>query len=196
MSVALITVGVGLTEWQTLLGPVAEKRVPWPADRMLYVVGDSLSANGDPPWAARLADLCQRTVVNLAQAGATAKNAHRQAAQVPADRPAIVVVEIGGNDLLAFTPSAQFEGELRRLLERLKSSGHTVLIVELPLLPGFNGYGRAQRRLAAQFGCTLISKRDLSAALGVNGATIDGLHLADAGHAELARRIATYLSPR
>ncbi len=85
--------------------------------------------------------------MNLAVAGATARSALAQAARA-ADPNAVVLVEIGGNDLLGGTAVARFEQDLAALLTALTGPHRLVVMVELPLLPFSNGYGAAQRRVA------------------------------------------------
>lgn len=104
--------------------------------------------------------------------------------------PALVLLEIGGNDIFADTSPKQFRHDLRALFETVRAQGHVLLMLELPLPPTFNAYGQIQRALAAEFGVTLIPKRILGGALTATGATIDGLHFSHAGHAVLADRIA------
>jgi acyl-CoA thioesterase-1 len=133
-------------------------------------------------------------VVNLSQAGGTARLALRQAEQI-GDGPAIVVVEIGGNDLLSGVTSRQFEADLRLLLEATCRPGRRVLLMELPLPPLCNEYGRVQRALAAEFGCQLISKRTFVAVLGARDGTLDSVHLSPEGHALMADRIWSRIAP-
>ncbi len=60
---------------------------------------------------------------------------------------------------------------------------------ELPLLPLTNSFGRSQRSLAKTFGVTLIPKRVLVGVFETKEATLDGLHLTQIGHDELARKV-------
>jgi acyl-CoA thioesterase-1 len=106
----------------------------------------------------------------------------------------LVIVELGGNDMLDGTPMRDFESSLDALLTRLRQpSRPTVIVLELPLLPGRWGYGVAQRRLARRHGAVLIPKRVLAKALTGAGNTTDGLHLTDRGHEQLARGLAEAL---
>jgi len=66
-------------------------------------------------------------------------------------------------------------------------------LFELPLPPFSNAYGRVQRALAAQYRVTLIPKRCLTAVFGVQGSTLDGLHLSQVGHNALADRVNSML---
>jgi acyl-CoA thioesterase-1 len=55
-------------------------------------------------------------------------------------------------------------------------------MLELPLPPFYNAYGRAQRELAARHRVALISKREFAAVVFSAGATLDRVHLSEAGH--------------
>lgn len=154
--------------------------------------GDSISAgisDHERCWPATLSDLAGVPVVSLAKAGATAESALVQAKGIT--RPnSLVIVEIGGNDLLGDTDDAAFHRQLDTLLNTLHAQGHRLLMVELPLVPFRNAYGKAQRELARKYTAALLPKRCLSKVLGMQNGTVDGLHLSPDGHAALARIIA------
>jgi acyl-CoA thioesterase-1 len=172
--------------------------VPVKAGATVYVAGDSVSAGmNDAPedtWPAVMGRRYSVPVVNLAQAGGTARSALRQAEQI-AEGPAVVVVEIGGNDLLSGVTSDQFAIDLRRLLQETCRPERCVLLMELPLPPFCNEYGRVQRELAADFGCQLISKRTFVAILSAPDATVDSVHLSPNGHSLMADRMWNCLAP-
>ena len=111
----------------------------------------------------------------------------------PGDR--IVLVEIGGNDLLSGTASLEFERNLELLLSKLVLPGRTVVMFELPLLPNRIAYGRIQRRPASKYGVWLVPKRLLVEVLGGANATLDGLHLSQSGARQMALLVAKALSP-
>lgn len=155
----------------------------------LVVIGDSLSAGIDehiPNWPTLLAERSGVSVLNLAVAGATLSTARKQASQVP-DGDCLVLLEIGGNDLLGMPTPAGFEQDLKELLSRVCKPDRTVIMLELPLLPFQSTYGRIQRRLATEHGVHLIPKRHLARVLGTPAATTDGLHLSAEGNRLLAR---------
>jgi len=160
--------------------------------RRVYVIGDSLSAGLDPshrtPWPEVMARQFGAKVVNLARGGATAKSAMAQVAGV-GDGDAVVVIEIGGNDLLGSTAPAQFEVDLERLIRRLDRPGRTLVMFELPSLPLRNAFGLAQRRVATAHDVRMIPRRCLAGVLTTPGATVDGIHLSEAGHRQLAERV-------
>ena len=61
-------------------------------------------------------------------------------------------------------------------------------MLELPLPPFYNEYGRAQRRVARRHDVLLVPKRVMLGVLLQDGTTLDTIHLAEAGHGQMARR--------
>lgn len=159
----------------------------------LYVIGDSLSAVGTPPWPVLLAEQLGVPTDNRAMAGATVQSAGRQAHQVSREAAGVVMVLIGGNDLLSGRSAGDFRRGLTHLLTLLHRGGQHVVLVELPLPPGRHGYGYAQRGLAREFDALLVSKRELGAVFATAESTVDGLHLSQEGHRALAERLARWL---
>jgi acyl-CoA thioesterase I len=161
------------------------------------VIGDSLSAGIDgktTAWPTLFQRFTGNAAKNLARAGASTFDARGMADSVsPGDR--IVVVEIGGNDLLSNVPASEFEQNLDLLLTKLTTPGRTIVMFELPLLPNKIAYGRIQRRLAASHGVWLIPKRYLAEIIGGPGATVDGLHLSASGAQEMAELVAKVVAP-
>jgi len=162
----------------------------------LYVVGDSLAGGADDPrnnWLELLGAKLGLQTHNFSFGGAKVRSALHNAARIDKSG-ALVVLEIGGNDLLAGTPVREFESDLKTILETVcKDNRHTIMI-ELPLIPVCNGYGAIQRKLAHQFDVPLVPKRYLASVLGAKDATVDGLHLSDRGHGLLATELAGLFS--
>ena len=153
----------------------------------IYVIGDSISAGmsaKDRTWPEVLQELSGHRVVNCARAGATVDGAHRQALGIIAPN-ALVIVEIGGNDLLGSTDAASYYESLNRLVGALVEE-HQVLLMELPLFPFQNAFGEAQRRVAAKHGVALLPKRYFTRVLALPDSTSDGLHLSQPGHDAMA----------
>ncbi|MGO8837082.1 MAG: SGNH/GDSL hydrolase family protein [Limisphaerales bacterium] len=154
----------------------------------VFVLGDSLSAGiggKERVWPTVLGDMSHLKVTNLARAGATVETALAEADGITAAN-SLVIVEIGGNDLLGHTDSRVFYRDLDNLLRKLKKGNHRIIMFELPLLPFWNAFGRDQRELAEKYGVTLIPKSCLAGVFGAKGATLDGLHLSQKGHNALA----------
>jgi lysophospholipase L1-like esterase len=135
-----------------------------------------------------LADSTHLNITNLALPGATAAEALQQAQDVKAPH-ALVILEIGGNDLLGGAKAADFRAHLETLLAALRPRAQTIVMFELPLLPFNNGIGEAQRSLADKYHVALIPKRCMTAVIGRAGNTEDGLHLSPEGHKALAQAV-------
>lgn len=166
--------------------------IPQAGHRRVVVVGDSISAGigveGGRVWPEVLRTDHGVSVINLAVAGATLSTAISQADRLPKG-PSVVVLEIGGNDLIGGASAEQFAGDLEALLRRVVAPDRTVLMFELPLTPFMNGFGHAQRRLAKAHGVSLIPKRHFARILTTPDYTVDGLHLSVVGHEQLADMI-------
>lgn len=158
----------------------------------VVVIGDSLSAaeftEGGDPWPALLARDHGIVVDNLAFNGAQAGSAEKK---VSADQvsDALVLLEIGGNDILGATSVIDFDRHLERLLKKVCRPDNAVVMLELPLPPLYNRYGETQRRLAGAYHVHLIPKRYFAGVIAGEKATLDGLHLSSEGHRKMSAMI-------
>ena len=164
----------------------------------LHVIGDSLSAGiADEQqhlWPNLLASEWHVPMRNHAQAGATTASAFQQAEEIDCG-DCLVLIEIGGNDLLSGRDSRQIEADLDRLLARLIAPNRTLVMFELPVppIPGGYEFARLQRRLAHQHAIRLIPRRNFAKVLLTTGATIDGIHLSLVGHYLITRLVLSTL---
>lgn len=163
--------------------------------RTIYVIGDSLSSGIGAEDSDTWCDILRRehglNIINLAVGGATAESAMRQAGKLT-EADALVILEIGGNDLLGSRGADEFETALTALIEATAGAGRKLVMFELPLpplMPPRHGYGHAQRRLARKYGMTLIPKHVLAQVLAGKDSTLDGLHLSPQGHRQLAELV-------
>jgi acyl-CoA thioesterase-1 len=62
-------------------------------------------------------------------------------------------------------------------------------MLELPLPPFYNEFGRAQRRVARRHGVLLVPRRVMLGVLLHGGSTVDSIHLSPSGHARMAEAI-------
>lgn len=158
----------------------------------LYLFADSVSAGmgekGLQTWPRALAQEHAIEVNDFSVAGATIRTAIRKAEKAHLG-DGIVLLEIGGNDLLGDTPVAQFERDLDELLTLVCGPGRRALLMELPLLPFANEFGRAQRRVAARHSVALVPKRMLVSVLTADGATVDSIHLTQHGQEIMAKAV-------
>lgn len=155
---------------------------------IVYVIGNSIrvgiNAEGKT-WPSMLADRHKLIVHNLAVASAGVSSALKQADLVT-ESDAMILVEIGGNDVLNTASPETFEVGLDALLTRLKSKNRTVILFELPLPPFHGRYGEIQRELAKRHNVMLVPKRVLLGVFTGRETTIDSLHLSKVGHERMA----------
>ncbi len=122
---------------------------PTPAPRTLLVVGDSLSAEyglaRDSGWVALLQKRLQRDqlvfrVVNASISGDTTSGGRsRLPALLSQHKPAVVVLELGGNDALRGLPLTVTHTNLTEMARASKKVGAKVLIAGMQVPPN---YGR------------------------------------------------------
>lgn len=158
----------------------------------LYVVGDSITAGigreQGLTWPQILRQQHGVEVVDFSHAGAGAADELRRIQTVPLSS-GLVLLEIGGNDMLGHASPRRFGLDLDALVERVSGPGRVVAMLELPLFPFDNAYGIEQRSVAHRRGVILIPRRYFAAVLSSHGATVDGIHLSSSGQQEMAEMI-------
>ncbi|HWE95972.1 MAG TPA: GDSL-type esterase/lipase family protein [Tepidisphaeraceae bacterium] len=164
----------------------------------LYVIGDSISAGiGSGPannWPGILGAQHHVQVIDLSHAGATIADATRHTRAEPlAD--GLVLLEVGGNDLIGHANADQFGRDLDALARQVGGPGRQVVMLELPLFPFDNAYGIRQRRIASRYGIHLIPRRYFVRVLSAPGATLDGIHLSATGHRQMAQMVWEIVGP-
>ena len=172
-------------------------RLPALGAGRLYVIGDSISAGietGHVPWPQMYGKMTGAAVTNLSRPGIVTAEAVALADKVT-EKDSIVLVEIGGNDLLGGTPTAEFDRTLDALLTHVTPRTRAVVMMEIPLIPGGNGYGIAQRALAKKHGVYLVPKAAFIRVLGAQGSTLDGLHLGEEGAKAMVKELEPIIAP-
>lgn len=124
---------------------------------VILVLGDSLSAGWGLPrdagWVQLLAErLAERghphRVVNASASGETSQGGlARLPALLEKHRPAVVILELGGNDGLRGLPPAALEANLRRMVALCREAGAAVILLGIRLPAN---YGPAYRRAFEQ----------------------------------------------
>ncbi|MCE5186100.1 MAG: SGNH/GDSL hydrolase family protein [Planctomycetaceae bacterium] len=159
----------------------------------LYVIGDSVSEGmgqaEEKPWPEIFGEAIGVNAINLAKAGATVETALLKQAPHITNKNSLVILEIGGNDLLNRTSPADFRADADELLRQLRQCRQVVWF-ELPLLPQYYRYGRIQRQLANRYQIPLIPKSVLASVFQTAGTTSDGIHLTQNGHVIMAAKVA------
>ena len=156
------------------------------ASRSITVIGDSVTAGmGDDETSETWPNILAREhglyVQDISHVGETAASALKRARSLTIESP-VVIVEIGGNDLLGTTTSGQFAHDLDALLSQLAKPGRQIVMFELPLPPFCVEYGRVQREAAAKHHVTLVPKRVFLSVIASSQSTLDSIHLSQSGH--------------
>jgi acyl-CoA thioesterase-1 len=164
----------------------------------LYLFADSVSAGlGEAEtetWPSLLAETHGVEVHNYSHMGATVGSMVKKARTLELG-DGIVLLEIGGNDLLGKTTAAEFEAGLDELLSLTCGPGRSVIMFELPLPPFANEFGRAQRRLASRYGVPMIPKRVFIGVLTAQDGTVDSIHLTRSGHERMRDTVWAVIGP-
>lgn len=167
------------------------------ADAIVLAFGDSITAGtGAGPgqsYPEQLASLIGRKVVNGGVPGeVTAEGLARLPALMETNKPALLILCHGGNDLLQHLDQRQAADNLRGMIWQARKRGIDVLLVavptpDLPLKPpAFYG------ELAAEFRIP-IELQALSKILGKGHLKSDYIHPNPAGYRQLAEALATRL---
>lgn len=169
------------------------KQIPIYASGQIYVIGDSISAGmgnkDEKTWPILLSEELQIPTINLSIAGATAGSALKQQVPKVLGEGNLVLLEIGGNDMLNYNSPEEYERSLTEIIQHLQGSSSQIVWFELPLLPHYYIYGRIQRKLARKHNITLIPKLVLASVFSTLDATSDGMHLTPKGHEVMAHEI-------
>jgi acyl-CoA thioesterase-1 len=136
-----------LAHFSLLLGPLPSWALV--ERKTLLVVGDSLSAEyglaRGAGWVALMqaridAEHLPYAVVNASISGDTTSGGRsRLAALLQQHKPALVVIELGGNDALRGLPLAMTKSNLGEMVRAAKTAGARVLVVGMRVPPN---YGR------------------------------------------------------
>lgn len=159
--------------------------------RTLLVLGDSLSAAYGIPmqrgWVSLLEDRLQRTgkgyrVVNASVSGETTRGgAGRLAALLGRHQPALVIIELGGNDGLRGVDLNQTQRHLERMVAASQAAGARVLLIGVRLPPNFGPAYRERFEtvyadIAARFDIPLVPFLLEGVALRPELMQADGIH--------------------
>lgn len=113
------------------------KVAPLPAGSAVLAFGDSVTfGTGAPPgedYPTRLAAISGWTITNAGIPGDTAEAAkNRIGSAIEQAKPALVIVEIGGNDFLRRRPEGQVKEDIRKILNEVRRANIPVVLVSVP----------------------------------------------------------------
>ena len=176
----------------------------------LLVVGDSISAafglDSRQGWVALLEKRLEQegfehSVVNVSISGDTsAGGAARLSALLAEHQPALVIIELGGNDGLRGQPPAQLQQNLASMVEKSRQAGAKVLLLGMRLPPNYGvryttAFAQVYADVAAQEQVDLVPFF-LEGVGGVPGMMqADGIHPGEPAQALLLDNVWPSLEP-
>jgi acyl-CoA thioesterase-1 len=179
-----------------------------PTDAPLVVfLGDSISAGLHLPAnlafpAVLQADLARREhpfrLVNAGVSGDTSAGGLARLEWIVKQKPAVVVIELGGNDALRGQDLAAIETNLRAIVTKVREGGAKVLLLGMRISPSYGkeyseGFAEIYARIAQDMNVPLVPYF-MERVGGVPEMTLpDGLHPAARGHEILAENVAPKL---
>jgi lysophospholipase L1-like esterase len=164
---------------------------------VIVAFGDSLThgtgATSDAAYPAVLAALTGRTVINAGVPGDTTASALQRLPAVLAEhQPRLVLLCLGGNDMLRKHPAAATENNLRLLVQTIRASGASVVLIGVPEPKLFGGAPDFYARVAEDMGLPL-EQHIFSDVLKDNRLKSDPIHANAAGYQQVAERMAEFL---
>ena len=176
---------------------------------VIVAFGDSLTAGYGVDAGFSYPDFLQKEldrsghkyrVVNAGLSGDTSAGGLSRIGTVTQLKPAIVVVEFGGNDGLRGLPLSSTRSNLDQIVATLRKSGARVLIAGITLPPNYGPdyikqFESVYKNLAAKYKLPLIPFL-LQGVAGVPGMMQgDGIHATKQGNEVVAKLVMRYLKP-
>ncbi|MFO7582906.1 arylesterase [Guyparkeria sp.] len=160
---------------------------------VILAFGDSLTegvgASADTSYPARLAALSGHTVVNAGVSGeTTAEGLERLPAVLDETDPGLMILLLGGNDILRNGSPTEAKRNLSRMIEMALERGVQVLLVGVPEKSLFSRSAPFYQELAEQHGVVLMDGM-VASLLKKPAYKSDQVHLNTAGYREMAGRI-------
>jgi acyl-CoA thioesterase-1 len=176
---------------------------------VLVAFGDSLTAGFGAEPGKSYPDYLQRAidnkgyrwrVVNEGVSGNTTTDGLARLPEVLAQKPEIVILELGANDGLRGLPITTTKANLEQMIQQLQTAGARVVLAGMTLPPNYGPdyirpFENLYKELASKYKVTLIPF--LLAGVGGNAALMqqDGLHPTAAGNRRVAENVMAVIEP-
>lgn len=166
---------------------------------VIVAFGDSLTygtgAGNGEDWPSIVARRCGCTVINKGVPGDTSGDALRRVDEdVLALEPHLVIIGLGGNDVLQRLPREETFQNLRQLVDRIQDSGAMVVILGLKGFPFSDDLSSGYKQLARETGSVYVPNI-LGGILSKPKYKADQIHPNAAGYVLMANRIYDKLEP-
>ena len=176
---------------------------------IIVAFGDSLTAGFGAEAGSSYADFLQKDldraglrwrVVNAGVSGDTTTDGVNRLSSVLEHKPAVVILEFGGNDGLRGLPLEITQANLDRMVVALRGSGATVLLAGMTLPPNYgpeyiHGFEQIYSKLAAKYKLARIPFLLEGVALDRSLMQRDGMHPTAKGNERVAETVMKYLRP-
>lgn len=164
---------------------------------VIVAFGDSLThgtgASEGTAYPAVLASLTGHTVINAGVPGDTTASGLQRLPEVLAEyRPRLVLLCLGGNDMLRKQSAAATENNLRLLVQTIRASGAQVVLIGVPEPRLFGGAPDFYARIAEELQLPL-EEDVFNEVLKDNQLKSDAIHANAAGYRKVAERLADFL---
>lgn len=184
-----------------------EKPVPKPKGPRVVFLGDSLTAGHGLDGRFAFPEVLGRQlaakgiaidVINAGVSGDTSAGGLARLSWLMAQKPAILVLELGANDGLRGMPTARTEANLRQIIERTRRAGTCVLLVGMKVPPSL-GPAYVQRfdaiypRLSRELDVPLVPFLLTGVAGRPELNQADGIHPTARGQALAAENVLPFL---
>jgi lysophospholipase L1-like esterase len=167
---------------------------PLAPDAVILAFGDSITAGSGAgqgeSYPAVLAGLIGRTVVNAGIPGDTTDGGlARLQSTLDEHRPALVILCLGGNDMLAHADQAGIVANLRAMIGMIKATGADVVLIGVPNPGILLSTAPFYEDLSREFGvpCECESVADILSSPGLKA---DQIHPNAAGYRRMAEAVA------
>jgi len=167
------------------------------AHDIIVAFGDSLThgtgAGADTAYPVVLAALTGRTVINAGVPGDTTADGLARLPDVLAEyKPRLVLLCLGGNDMLRRVPETETENNLRLLIGAIHAAGADVVLIGVPEPRLFGGAPAFYAKLADALKVPLEQDAFVEV-LKDNRLKADPIHANAAGYRVVAERLADFL---
>jgi len=188
--VLLFAAGVGCGQKVPGVAPVGPNDV-------IVAFGDSLTygtgATESESYPAALAELIGRKVVRAGVPGeVTEGGLQRLPAVIEEHRPALMIVCLGGNDMLRKLDEAQTKANLREIIRMIRAGGISVVLVGVPKPALITGTAEFYAEIAKEFNVPYEGKI-VSEVLHQRDLKSDSIHPNAKGYRKMAEAIAELL---